>query len=72
MLLEKWIIKNDELFCKLLIRLYFNAFSATRKIVQMFSVFSVFTQTPPKKSDKFVSESVACVFFWRHQNVAIS
>ena len=38
-------------FANYLLDYIFNAFYATRKIIQMFSVFSVFTQTP---QDNFI------------------
>ena len=41
----------------------FNAFYATRKIIQMFSVFSVFTQTPKNKSTVNLYQKVLLGYF---------
>ena len=41
----------------------FNAFYAMRKIIQMFCVFSVFTQTPQNKYIRNVYQKVLCGYF---------
>ena len=45
-----WLTISDKLFCKLLIRLYFQCFLCNEKNYSNVSVFSVFTQTHKNKS----------------------
>ena len=57
----------------------FNTFYASRKIIQMFSAFSVFTQTPKNKCIVNFYQKVLLGYFseghlimWPSHNVAIS